>query len=99
MTNAERYLLSKYPALAPDLVHERLIHISVGDLVRLLDGYRPGDVNAVGHVPYQLCPKCAGRGNVPTYYGSTSAPMAMTCPVCAGEMIIPMHALPIQPIP
>lgn len=45
------------------------------------------------YVPYQLCPKCQGTGSVlPDNLHSTSI-AKVTCNVCFGKMIIPMHKL------
>lgn len=48
-------------------------------------------------VPYQLCPKCNGDGQVMVQQwngGNTSISSGMfTCDVCDGAKIIPMHAL------
>jgi DnaJ-class molecular chaperone len=49
-------------------------------------------------VPYQLCPKCNGQGQVskPPYIAGdvhewTSSSCIFTCDVCNGSKIIPMH--------
>ncbi len=49
-------------------------------------------------VPYQLCPKCNGQGQVskPPYIAGdvhewTSISCIFTCDVCNGSKIIPMH--------
>jgi hypothetical protein len=46
-------------------------------------------------VPYQLCPKCNGDGdlsryNSPAVMGTNARPI---CDVCNGNKIIPMHQL------
>lgn len=48
---------------------------------------------SVGYVPYQLCPKCNGDGdlwrfNSPSILGSNSRPI---CDVCNGAKIISQH--------
>lgn len=49
-------------------------------------------VEPIQCVPYQLCPKCGGRGIV--YDGET--PLIRECDVCLGRMVIPMHVVPKQ---
>jgi DnaJ-class molecular chaperone len=46
-------------------------------------------------VPYQLCPRCLGSGQV-TAFGFTSS-VWDACHVCNGKMIIPMYVLPLLP--
>lgn len=46
----------------------------------------------IGSVPYQLCPKCGGDGNLlrynsPPVMGTNANPI---CDVCDGKKIIPM---------
>jgi hypothetical protein len=41
-------------------------------------------------VPYQLCPKCDGEGQVPSI--STTS-VYKSCPICYGAKLIPMHIL------
>lgn len=43
----------------------------------------------VDHVPFQLCPKCNGNGNVEMHGYSAR----VTCDVCCGMKIIPMHPI------
>ena len=46
----------------------------------------------VSYVPYQLCPKCHGEGNLYRYTGPAHTDAA--CDVCKGEKIIPMAIVP-----
>lgn len=55
-------------------------------------------------VPYQLCPKCNGQGQVskPPYIAGdvhewSSSEMIFQCDVCNGSKIIPMFTLPNPP--
>jgi DnaJ-class molecular chaperone len=54
----------------------------------------------VSTVPYQLCPKCGGDGivMVQNWDGSITSISSglQTCNLCGGEMIIPMHVMPIE---
>lgn len=50
----------------------------------------------ISYVPYQLCPKCHGDGdllrhNSPPLLSTTAVPI---CDVCEGEKIIPMAIVP-----
>jgi hypothetical protein len=53
--------------------------------------------NVVSVVPYQLCPKCGGDGEVlvQNWYGNTTSISSGTqvCDVCGGNKIIPMHVI------
>lgn len=50
-------------------------------------------------VPYQLCPKCKGEGDLPTFsdpFGHTTNSISSQrkpCDVCFGNKVIPMHVL------
>ena len=50
-----------------------------------------GHPKNVEYVPYQLCPKCDGKGKV--YLAPTGTGPDVSCPVCNGRMVIPMHKL------
>ena len=47
------------------------------------------ETQVVKCVPYQLCPKCNGNGQIINTWGS----MYSNCDVCNGDRIIPMHIL------
>lgn len=55
------------------------------------------DYTVLATVPYQLCPKCNGDGQLMVQQsngGTTSISSGMfTCDVCGGGKIIPMHIL------
>lgn len=48
--------------------------------------------NTASHVPYQLCPKCNGDGNLLRYNSppNLTTTAAAICDVCNGDKIIPM---------
>ena len=49
-----------------------------------------------GYVPYQLCPKCHGDGNLLRFNSPSLMSTAddAICDVCKGEKIIPMAVVP-----
>lgn len=57
------------------------------------DNNNVGENEGVIIVPYQLCPKCLGQGEVfNNMVVGTSVPRTLLCDVCRGAKIIPMFA-------
>ena len=56
--------------------------------------------NVLPAVPYQLCPKCGGDGEVlvNNWNGSPTSISTgiQTCDLCGGAKIIPQHIVPIE---
>lgn len=44
------------------------------------------------YVPFQLCPKCNGEGDI-EMSGYSTIIARVTCDVCSGRKIIPMHPI------
>jgi len=72
---------------------EKLIDAVIEEVQRLKN-----DTNIATAVPYQLCPKCQGTGEVyvQNWYGSPTSISsgAQICNICGGRGIIPMHVIP-----
>lgn len=64
-----------------DTLEKRRIQLAIEKAGRLDSNY----------IPYQLCPKCDGRGNVPNHYPTSL--LYLDCDVCNGEKIIPMYSI------
>ena len=73
--------------------NERLIDAVIEEVQSILKK----DINIATAVPYQLCPKCQGTGEVyvQNWYGSpiSISAGAQICNICGGRGIIPMHVL------
>ena len=52
-----------------------------------------------GFIPYQVCPKCNGLGEITQEYNivegfvTSTYTMPLTCPVCQGAKVIPMYKI------
>ena len=44
-------------------------------------------------IPWQICPKCNGSGYVPCASGGSAWYISVSCDVCGGKKIIPMHVV------
>ena len=49
----------------------------------------------IKHIPYQLCPKCHGDGDLARHNSPSiiSTTVSVTCDVCHGAKIIPMYEI------
>lgn len=76
-------------------------HADYNDIIAVVDTERGGEFlkdtgnwnkhSVINRVPFQVCPKCGGDGNLLRY--NSPALMGMTtpiCDVCDGKKIIPM---------
>lgn len=72
---------------------EKLINAVIEEVQSILKN----NTDIVTTVPYQLCPKCQGTGEVyvQNWYGSPTSIFSgvQTCNICGGRGIIPMHVI------
>lgn len=92
-----------YGRVSGDLINNREIYpgvpeVSVDWALCFLDkeiiksGITRGSLTVSKFIPYQLCPKCEGKGTFATMRDTFEIVLeASLCDVCDGKKIIPMH--------